>query len=72
MCLNYILLFLGDLGGGEVMVILTAILLLFGTDKLPSIARSFGRGMQEFKNAADEIKHELEQSIKDDPKSNKG
>jgi len=71
MCLNYIFLFLGDLGGGEVMVILTAILLLFGTDKLPGIARSFGRGLQEFKNATDEIKHELEQSIKDDPKSKK-
>ncbi|OKL42179.1 Sec-independent protein translocase subunit TatA/TatB [Pontibacter flavimaris] len=72
MCLNLIFLFLGDLGGGEVMVILTAILLLFGTDKLPSIARSFGRGIREFKDATDEIKHELEQSIKDDPKSKKG
>jgi sec-independent protein translocase protein TatA len=72
MCLNIIFLFLGDLGGGEVMVILTAILLLFGTDKLPSIARSFGRGIREFKDATDEIKHELEQSIKDDPKSKKG
>ncbi|WP_266203112.1 Sec-independent protein translocase subunit TatA/TatB [Pontibacter kalidii] len=72
MCLNYIFLFLGDLGGGEMMVIMTAILLLFGADKLPSIARSFGRGMREFKDAADEIKHDLEQSIKDDPKSKKG
>ncbi|MCX2742122.1 Sec-independent protein translocase subunit TatA/TatB [Pontibacter anaerobius] len=71
MCLNTIFLFLGDLGGGEMMVIITAILLLFGADKIPSIARSFGRGMREFKDATNIIKHELEQSIKDDPKSKK-
>ncbi|AKD02426.1 twin-arginine translocase TatA/TatE family subunit [Pontibacter korlensis] len=72
MCLNVVFLFLGDLGGGEMMVILTAILLLFGADKIPNIARSFGRGMREFKDATNEIKNELEQSIKDDPKSKKG
>lgn len=71
MYLSSIFLFLGDLGGGEMMVIITAILLLFGADKLPNIARSLGRGMREFKDATDEIKNELEQSIKDDPKSKK-
>ncbi|WP_276498845.1 Sec-independent protein translocase subunit TatA/TatB [Pontibacter litorisediminis] len=71
MCLNNVFLFLGDLGGGEMMVILAAILLLFGADKLPNLARSLGRGIREFKDATDEIKHELEQSIKDDPKSKK-
>lgn len=71
MYLSSIFLFLGDLGGGEMMVIITAILLLFGADKLPNIARSLGRGIREFKDATDEIKHELEQSIKDDPKSKK-
>lgn len=69
MCLNIIFLFLGDLGGGEMMVILTAILLLFGADKIPNMARSLGRGMREFKDATNNIKHELEQSIKDDLKS---
>ena len=64
-----LLLFLGDLGGGEMLVILMAVLLLFGADKIPSIARSFGRGIREFKDATNEIKNELEQSIKDDPKS---
>lgn len=51
------------------MVILTAILLLFGADKIPNMARSLGRGMREFKDATNNIKHELEQSIKDDLKS---
>lgn len=71
MGLHTVLLFLGDLGGGELMVVMTAILLLFGADKIPGIARSFGRGIREFKDATNEIKHELEQSIKDDPKSKK-
>ncbi|MHA6246822.1 Sec-independent protein translocase subunit TatA/TatB [Pontibacter sp. CAU 1760] len=64
-----VLLFLGDLGGGEMLVVLTAVLMLFGADKIPGIARSFGRGMREFKDATNEIKNELEQSIKDDKKS---
>lgn len=69
MCLTTIFLFLGDLGGGEMLVILTAILVLFGADRIPGIARSFGRGMREFKDATNEIKHELERSIEDEKKS---
>ncbi|WP_439880388.1 Sec-independent protein translocase subunit TatA/TatB [Pontibacter sp. MBLB2868] len=65
-----IFLFLGDLGGGEMLVILTAVLLLFGADRIPGIARSFGRGIREFKDATNEIKNELERSIEDDKKSN--
>ncbi|MET3539775.1 sec-independent protein translocase protein TatA [Pontibacter aydingkolensis] len=48
---------------------MTAILLLFGADRIPGIARSFGRGMREFKDATNGIKHELERSIDDDKKS---
>jgi len=62
------LLFLGDLGGGEMLVIFAAFLMLFGADRVPGIARSLGRGIREFKDATDEIKHELERSIKDDDK----
>ena len=69
MYVTSLLLFLGDLGGGEMLVILMAVLLLFGADKIPNIARSLGRGIREFKDATNEIKNELEQSIKDDPKS---
>lgn len=69
MYLGTIFLFLGDLGGGEMLVIFTAILLLFGADRIPGIARSFGRGIREFKDATNEIKNELERSIEDDKKS---
>lgn len=51
------------------LVILTAVLLLFGADRIPGIARGFGRGIREFKDATNEIKHELERSIDDEKKS---
>ncbi|MCC9166671.1 Sec-independent protein translocase subunit TatA/TatB [Pontibacter harenae] len=69
MYFSTVFLFLSDLGGGEMLVIVSAILLLFGADKLPNIARTVGRGMREFKDATNEIKHELERSIEDDTKS---
>lgn len=65
MILSTILLFLADLGGGEMLVVLTAILILFGADKLPSMARSAGRGMRGFNDAKKQIKDEIERSIKD-------
>lgn len=65
MIFSTILLFLGDLGGGEILVVLTAILLMFGTDKLPGLARSVGRGMREFNDAKKQIKDEIERSVKD-------
>lgn len=65
MILSAILLFLADLGGGEILVVLTAVLLLFGADKLPGLARSAGRGLRGFNDAKKEIQDELERSIKD-------
>lgn len=34
-------------GGGEILVILVLVLLLFGPDKLPDLARQLGRGVRE-------------------------
>ncbi|MGV3586520.1 MAG: Sec-independent protein translocase subunit TatA/TatB [Adhaeribacter sp.] len=66
MQLNAMLLFLGDVGGGEIMVIMVAVLLLFGADKIPGLARSLGSGIREFKDATNGIKNEIERSINDD------
>ena len=63
-------LFAFSLGGPEVIIILFAILLLFGAKKIPELARGMGRGIREFKDATKEIKDEIEESgIKDDLKS---
>jgi len=63
-------LFAFSLGGPEVIIILFAILLLFGAKKIPELARGMGKGIREFKDATKEIKDEIEDSgIKDDLKS---
>jgi|YNPNPStandDraft_1061719.scaffolds.fasta_scaffold01380_10 TatA/E family protein of Tat protein translocase len=47
------------MGGSEILLILLVILILFGADKLPELARSLGKGLYEVKKASDEIKNEL-------------
>ena len=45
-------LFLGDLGGGEIMLIMVVILIFFGANKIPELARGLGKGIREFKDAS--------------------
>jgi sec-independent protein translocase protein TatA len=47
------------MGGSEILLILLAILVLFGADKLPGFARSLAKGLGEVKKATDEVKEEL-------------
>lgn len=47
------------MSGGEILLIFFVALLLFGSEKLPGLARGLARGMQEFRKATDEIKREL-------------
>ncbi len=48
------------ISGGEIFFIALAVLLLFGADKLPEIARTVGKGIRQFKDAAEDIKKEVE------------
>lgn len=58
------LLFIGGLGGWEVMVILLVVLVFFGANKIPEIARGMGKGIREFKDATKEIKKEVESTTR--------
>lgn len=49
----------GNIGMSELMIVLIVVLLLFGPKKLPELARSLGRSINEFKKAADDVKKEL-------------
>ena len=57
------LLFL-NLGGGEVVMILMVVLLLFGANKIPELARGLGKGMREFKDATNGIQREIQDSTR--------
>jgi sec-independent protein translocase protein TatA len=50
------------IGGGELFVIILVVLMLFGSDKVPEIARTLGKGMQQLKNASNDIKSEISKS----------
>ena len=56
------LLFL-NLGTQEVILIVFAVLLLFGGQKLPELARGLGKGIREFKDASDGVKREINRNI---------
>ncbi|MGI4973456.1 MAG: Sec-independent protein translocase subunit TatA/TatB [Janthinobacterium lividum] len=56
----YSLLFLGDIGGSELILIMVVILIFFGANKIPELARGLGKGIREFKDASSEIRNEFE------------
>jgi len=59
---------LGGIGVQEMLLIFLVALLLFGSNKIPEIARSLGKGISEFKRAMDETKNEISRSIEEAPR----
>ena len=53
------LAFIGNFGGGEIILIFLIVLLLFGAKKVPELFRSLGKGVNEFRKA----KNDWEQDI---------
>jgi sec-independent protein translocase protein TatA len=53
------------IGGTEIVFILFILVLVFGADKLPEIARGLGKGMRTLRDATNDIKHEVTKSAKD-------
>lgn len=51
--------------GQEILVVVLAVLLLFGSKEIPRMARMFGQGMKEFRRATEDIKREMEESSSD-------
>lgn len=57
-----------ELGIGEMLVIAIVIVVLFGPDKLPSIARDLGQGVRKMKGAVEDMKTEIMKEV-DNPVS---
>ncbi len=53
------LLFLGNLGGGELILIALVILLLFGGKKIPELMKGLGKGVKSFKDGMNEIEKDI-------------
>lgn len=52
------------ISGPEIFVIMLIIVMLFGADKIPDIARGLGKGIRQVKDATNEIKKEINDSAK--------
>ena len=56
-----------NLGGGEIILILAIVLILFGAKKLPELAKGLGQGIKEFKKATHNASEGLRESMADSP-----
>jgi sec-independent protein translocase protein TatA len=71
---RYAAVMFGNIGTGEIVLLLLLALLLFGAKRLPEIGRSVGHGMREFKDSVtgatkeiDEVRAELETPLHSSP-----
>lgn len=53
------------LSGQHIFIVMIVVLLLFGADKIPEVAKGIGKGMRDFKKATDDIRKEIEESTRD-------
>ncbi len=63
------LLFLNNLGMGEIVIIALIVLLLFGGRKIPELMRGIGKGVRSFKEGINDVKDEINKPIDDEKKN---
>ncbi len=59
----------GFFGGWEIVLILAVVLILFGSKKLPELAKGLGQGIKEFKKATREVSDEMHNAMDETPAS---
>ncbi|HRI34006.1 MAG: twin-arginine translocase TatA/TatE family subunit [Saprospiraceae bacterium] len=59
------LLFLGNIGGWEMVAVVFVVLLLFGGKKIPELMRGLGTGIREFNNAKNSINNEIREGMRE-------
>jgi sec-independent protein translocase protein TatA len=51
---------LGSLSGGEILILMVIILLVFGASRLPEAGKAVGKGLREFKRALSEAESSIQ------------
>tara|TARA_Y100000590_G_C15708267_1_gene1009414 strand:- start:2088 stop:2273 length:186 start_codon:yes stop_codon:yes gene_type:complete len=59
------------LGAWEIILIILVIIILFGSKKIPELAKGIVLGLKEFKNAANDIKEEVHNNVEDNKEDKK-
>lgn len=55
--------FIGNIGPWELVLVLVIALIIFGPGKLPEVAKSVGKGINEFKRASNEVKQQVQEAV---------
>jgi len=50
------------ISGAEIFFIMFVVVMVFGADKIPGIAKGLGKGMRQLRDATDDIKREIQKS----------
>ena len=53
------------ISGGEIAFVIFIVIMVFGADKVPDIARGLGKGMRTLRNATEDIKSEITKSAEE-------
>lgn len=61
------LAFIEGIGGPELLMIMFVVLLLFGGQKLPELAKGLGKSVREFKKAASGVEEEFKRAMAETP-----
>ncbi len=67
--INMIPLFLGNLRGTQLLIVVLVVLLLFGGKKIPELMRSLGKGVHSFKQGLNDARDEINKPVDNETKS---
>ena len=65
--MTHSLMFLGNLGTGEIIIIALVVLLLFGGKKIPELMRGIGKGVKSFKDGMNDIEKQINAEPEETP-----
>ena len=64
---NHHFLLLDGISTGELFFVFLSILIFFGSKSIPKMARTFGRGIRQIRDASQEIQDDIKKAAFDDP-----
>ncbi|MDO4319848.1 MAG: twin-arginine translocase TatA/TatE family subunit [Bacteroidales bacterium] len=64
--LAFLPIFLGNLRGMQLVIVILVILLLFGGKKIPELMRGLGKGINSFKQGLNEAREEINKPVETD------
>ena len=62
------LMFIGNLGTGELILIALVVLLFFGAKRIPELMRGMGKGVKSFKEGLNDIEKQINEPVNNDEK----